>query len=333
MKGPALKRASLFSAMLMLAMAPTVIGAESSSPAGGDKTGQTPAPAAAPVRLLKTAAPVTVDGVLDEPCWKAAAPVRVEYAYGKQGVKAQSLPAVVYYTWDQEYLYVGYETFDTNLRAAGNGEKKGPRGHRREGCRIGGRHDVFEVFVSFNDPNFFWELHHNALNNFTDIWVTVAPPDSPLASSTMTTQGIHWAKREYLNEGKKDHAKTETAVRLKTKKDGKPSTVNNGDDVDSGYVGEMRLPWKSLGAPRTWLAREESDMHGQTIVLFSAVDNPDLEPRYHHTAPDLEITGFFHLTAANWPRYLLIDAKKEPAAANVHKEDYIPLTRRSQGSP
>ena len=278
-------------------LAYSVVGEEKPEAASAETT---------PLPVRKALKPVVIDGMLDETCWKSATPVRVEFAYGKQGVKSESLPAMVYYAWDYEYLYVGYETFDASLRAAGTGEEDGPRGNRREAADIGGSNDVFEIFVSFNDPHFFWEIHHNALNNFSDIWVTVAPKDWPLYSSSRAYQGIIWAKEEHLAEGERDQAVLKATVRLKPKKDGKPGTINQGEDIDTGYVGELRLPWKSLGAPREWLNTSQPKMEGQTIVLFAAVQDGDKTPRYHHSSPNQKITGFFHLEAAGWPSYRLV---------------------------
>jgi hypothetical protein len=273
-----------------------------------DNTNAAPV-APGPVRILKAETPVMVDSVLDEPCWQAAEAIRVEYAFGKPGVKATTLPGTVRFAWDDNYLYVGYETFDTNLRASGNGLLKGPQGNQREGCELGGSNDVVEICISFNDPNFFWEVQHNALNNFSDIWVTVAPTNSPFYRSSRTSQGIYWSHKEYLDEGEWDYAQLERVARPKPNKDGKPSTVNKSDDVDTGYVGEMRLPWKALGPPREWLGN--AGPHGQTITLFCAVQNPDLPPGNYHTYPDLKMSGFFHTTAASWPRYLLVDPAKD----------------------
>jgi hypothetical protein len=258
-----------------------------------------------PARLLKTDKPVVIDGVLDDACWKVAEPVRVEFAYGQQGVKSEPLPAMVYYAWDHQYLYVGYETFDASLRAAGAGEDEGPRDGRHAACDVGGDNDVFEVFVSFNDPHFFWELHHNASNNFSDIWVVVAGKDWPLYKSSRSYQGIVWCKKESLCEGGLEGVTLQTAVRLKPKQDGKPGTVNQDDDVDAGYVGELRLPWKSLGAPNAWLNARSPKMDGQSIVLFAAVQDAQRTPRYHHTSPNQKITGMFHTEAAGWPVYRL----------------------------
>ncbi|MDP6631509.1 MAG: hypothetical protein QGH29_11120 [Kiritimatiellia bacterium] len=268
-----------------------------------EATGKPTPPTA--VSLLKTDEPVKIDGVLDEACWKAAEPVRMEFAYGKLGVRSEPLPAKVYYAWDHEYLYVGYETFDTTLRAAGSGEEEGAQGNSREACAIGGSNDVFEIFVSFDDPHFFWELHHNAANNFSDIWVTVAGKDWPLHRSSRAYQGIIWSPKESL-----DYASLETAVRPKRKKDGKPGTVNQDDDVDAGYVGELRFSWKSLGAPKEWL-RGADKIDGKSIVLFAAVQDGAGTPRYHHTSPHQKITGFFHTEAAGWPRYRLVDPERD----------------------
>ena len=41
-----------------------------------------------------------------------------------------------WYTWDDDYLYLGYETFDKNLVALGTGEKKGPKDNQIEGAHI-----------------------------------------------------------------------------------------------------------------------------------------------------------------------------------------------------
>jgi hypothetical protein len=271
-----------------------------------DNTNAAPV-APAPVRILKAATPVMVDGLLDEPCWRAAEAIRVEYAFGKPGVKAATLPGTVRFAWDDNYLCIGYETFDANLRASGSGVTKGPQGNQREGCEQGGSNDVVEVCVSFNDPNFFWEVQHNALNNFNEIWVTVPPTNSPFSRSSRVHQGIHWAHQEYLDESEWDYAQLERAARPKPTPDDKPSTVNKSADVDTGYIGELRLPWKALGPPKEW----GKGIPGQTLTLFCAVQNPDLPPGNYHTCPDLKMSGFFHSTAANWPRYVLVDPEQE----------------------
>jgi hypothetical protein len=72
----------------------------------------------------------------------------------------------------------------------------------------------------------------------------------------------------------------------------------------------MRFPWKALGAPNDWV-RDANRIHGQLIAIFAADQNGDARVRYYHSAPDLKITGFFHLTAQGWPRYLLVDPARD----------------------
>jgi hypothetical protein len=271
--------------------------------------------------LPKAERPVAIDGVLDEPCWKRAAAVRVDYVNSKQGVLSAEPHAAARFAWDEHYLYIAYETFDRNLVAVGSGERQGPRDNLREGCEIwleGKKVDVVEFFISFGSERFFWEVHHNAANQFNDIWCVVPDPAWPVSQSSMVTWGILFGPEMWLKD---DGARRlATAVRLKPKADGRPSTVNDESDVDAGYVGELRLPWLGLGAPaacRTWVEREPTTpggpktrepgpwkMEGQEVLLLAAVQDGDLAERYHHSSPTRK-GGWFHTSAAHWPRYRL----------------------------
>jgi hypothetical protein len=276
-----------------------------------------------PAPIFKVAAPVTIDGKLDEDCWKQAAAVRTDYVYGKVGELSPQPRAAVRYAWDEHYLYIGYETFDRNLVAVGTGQKQGPAGNQREGCEISvpdKKVDVVEFFVSMGDESFFWELHHNALNQFNDVWCTILPADHPVYNSTMSTWGIHLATQEYLQD--EGEYKVAMAVRLKPKADGKPSTVNDAGDEDTGYTAELRIPWSALGAPRdraTWLDAATGKpatpatkdrlpgpwkVEGFVMPVLAVVQDGDLKDRYHHSSPTLK-GGWFHMGAADWPRYVL----------------------------
>src|SRR4051812_9984281 len=152
-----------------------------------------PAPATQPAASIAIIdKPVTIDGALDESCWQSATPVDVKWEHGKTGV-AESKPLMtVKYAADANYLYIGYETFDKNLIAVGNGRKQGPEGNQREGCEIARgdeKIDVVEFFVSFGDPHFMWEVHQNALNQFNDIWVCVPDADAPINKTTASMYG------------------------------------------------------------------------------------------------------------------------------------------------
>src|SRR4051794_15185712 len=88
-----------------------------------------PAPDTRPAPLRKAVGPIKIDGVLDEPAWKDAVPVDVVYVWGAVGKKSAEPRMHVRYTWDDDYLYLGYETFDRNLVALGTGELQGPKGN------------------------------------------------------------------------------------------------------------------------------------------------------------------------------------------------------------
>jgi hypothetical protein len=271
-----------------------------------------------PQEVFKTAAPIVIDGALDDPAWAKATPVPVDFVGTKVGVKSETPHAIVKYTWDDNYLYIGYETFDTNLVAMPKDELQGPPTNRRQGCEIYDpkgviKVDVAEFFISFGDEHFFWELHHNALNQFNDVWCVSVDPAWPIAKTTMSTYDIIFQPNEWLAD---DGANTVAmAVKLKPKADGKPSTVNDDSDVDTGYTAEIRLPWRSIGAPTaaaTWIENKPAPrtpgpwkMTGQTVSLLAVVQDGDLKERYHHSSPTKK-PGWFHKSQPDWPRYLFV---------------------------
>ncbi len=268
----------------------------------------------APAAIPKSPAPVVIDGVLDEPVWKQATPVRADYLLSKTGVLSEQPRMAARFAWDDHYLYIAYETFDRNLVAAGTGEQEGPPANRREGAVISDdakKIDVVEFFISFGDERFFWEVHHNAANQFNDIWITVPDPAWRVSELSITTWGIIFGHAMFIqDEGQYTLAKD---VRLKPKADGKPSTINDPSDTDTGYTAELRFPWLGLGAPekaRTWVQRDKVrqpgpwKMAGEQLMILAVVQDGDLPERYHHSSPNLK-ANWFHKTASQWPRYIL----------------------------
>jgi hypothetical protein len=281
------------------------------------------AEAADPAPIHKASAPLTIDGILDEPAWKQAHVVAADYVWGPVGQQSAQAQMRVRYTWDDHYLYIGYETFDTNLVALGTGEREGPSDNLREGCVITHptkKPDVVEFFISFGDLRFFWEIHHNASNQFNDIWCVVTDEAWPISKSSMSRFGIQLLQHEYVQDDSATGCRLAAAVALKPKADGKPSTVNDPTDLDTGYTGELRLPWLGLGAPlnrETWVSVPKADsqaqpqrqrgpwrMAGQEIRILAVVQNGDLQARYHHSSPT-KPGGWFHKGAEHYPRYVL----------------------------
>jgi hypothetical protein len=262
--------------------------------------------------IPRTAEPIVVDGALDEPVWRVATPVEVDYLGSKQGVKSAEKRMAAKYAWDGDSLCIAYETFDSNLLAQGNGRTEGPAENLRPGASIydpATKLDVVEFFISFGDEHFMWEIHHNALNQFNDVFCIVPAPEWPVAKGTLASHGIIFNDGEWL----RDHPPHTVAhaVKLKPKADGQPSTVNAPGDVDTGYTAEIRIPWRSLGVPKTaetW--REEQgkrvrgpwNVAGLEVSLLAVVQDGDLPERYHHSGPKRK-SDWFHKTQPDWPVY------------------------------
>ena len=98
------------------------------------------------------------------------------------------------------------------------------------------------------------------------------------------------------------------AVQLKARKDGKPSTVNDPSDRDTGYTGEIRLPWAGLGAPSANRRPDGSyALAGTRLPILAASLNGNRgEATYHSSAPHLPRL-MFHFSVALWPKYVLVE--------------------------
>ncbi len=273
------------------------------------------------VAIPKAAEPIKIDGALDDPAWKDAPVIAADYMYSKPGERSPTPRMKVRYTWDDNYLYIGYETFDKNLTALGTGEKKGPKDNQRERCVIGReKADVVEFFISFGDTHYFWEVHHNANNQFSDIWCVVVDDNAPIRASSLNRFGIQFLTQEFIQDDIEAGHTMMRAVKMKPKADGKPSTVNDPSDEDTGYTAEIRLPWHGLGAPTKAESRiqiKDGDktksvhgpwkMAGEQLLILAVVQDGDVKEHggYFHSSPTLKGSGFFHMEANRWPRYVL----------------------------
>jgi hypothetical protein len=263
--------------------------------------------------IAKAKAPIAVDGKLDEAEWQGAEVISANFLYGKQNVASTEPRMNVRYLWDDAYLYIGYEIFDANLVARGSGESQGPASNQRPGCEIEDSDnlkmvDVVEFFPIFEDKNLFWELHHNAANQFNDLLCVVGLPAWQKTKSTLAPWGVCWARKEFLqDEGDRTFA---SAVALKPRKDGKPSTVNDSTDEDTGYTAELRLPWSAIGAPMAARGKDAAGkpgpwkMAGREISILAVFQNGDLTDRYHTSATALK-PEFFHAQTDKFPRYMI----------------------------
>ncbi|MCX5659895.1 MAG: hypothetical protein NTW19_09260 [Planctomycetota bacterium] len=268
-------------------------------------------------------APV-IDGQLDDACWKSAPVIDANFRFDGQSLRDPQPRLRVRYAWDEHYLYLAYDVTDANLVALPDGSPQGPADNRRQTPLAWGpekKLDLVEFFVTmegYDNPVVAWEIHHDAANHFGDIWTIVPPEDSLLRRSSMIPfWGKHFmAVEEYVQDD--GPFRVASAVRLKPKADGAPSTVNDPRDTDTGYTAELRLPWRGLGAPTTWrvgattpgLSGDEIgkpiafDMRRHRIRLFAAMlDGDGPNPIYFHSSPTMPKKTLFAPRYIDWPVY------------------------------
>jgi len=267
--------------------------------------------------------PLTVDGRLDESTWQAAVKLPIHFILGKKGVAGEEAVGYVKICWDDYYLYIGYETYDRNLVAAGTGKTEGDEWNKRPGAKIWDAKDqtidVAEFFVSFNDdPEHFWEIHHNAANQFSDVFVVSPRKESPYHKSLRW--GIRFVHEAYIHDD--GPYKLATAVRLKPRDNPEdrrpvPSSINDPSDVDTGYTAEIRLPFGPIGAPLALCDPDTAKwkLAGTTIRMQHVIQDADRKHRYHHSSKSFA-GGWFHKGFEDWVRLRFV----EEAGAPVREE-------------
>jgi len=65
------------------------------------------------IKIVRTDRPPTLDGVLDDPCWKEAG--RTSTFFNERSFKPCTEQTVVYVTYDSENLYIGFECLESDM--------------------------------------------------------------------------------------------------------------------------------------------------------------------------------------------------------------------------
>lgn len=184
--------------------------------------------------------------------------------------------AIVKSIWDSEYLYIGYEVFDTQLNAV-------------ESTRDGNvwNDDAVEWFIDVNndgggetDPNLKY-MNSNDFHGMINILNTQFDCcGSPDGTPTETWNGS-W----------------ESAVRV-------IGTLNDNIDSDIGYNIEVRIPWNTLGL-------EQAPAVNSVLTMSFSNEDRDAGDFSYVMWPN--ITTSFQ-NASNWQPVLLTGDSEAPTA-------------------
>lgn len=301
-------------AFAFLLAAASLLLAETASPAAAALAATPaprPTPQRAPIPIRKAHVPPVIDGRLDDACWKDAVGTPVHFRHADtSGQPISSNPMTACFAWDEHYLYIGYRVTIDVPRTLGTGLMQGPPDNRREGVKLWeldkGPTDMVEFFLHTGDSRFFWEVHHNANNQFNDIFCVVPDPSWPVAQLATARLGVILNMEEYMHD-EDDYTVAMAAAPAPSGK---------------GYTGELRLPWLAVGAPlsrRTtiplppevkphkWphVAAGPWQMEGFEMRILSVIQSSVLPDRYHRSNV---YTGkpWMHQDADCWLPYRLV---------------------------
>ena len=163
-------------------------------------------------KILRTRAPITVDGRADEADWKAAAPIHFIFPWNDTEAEgAQSTVARM--LWDDDNLYIVYECVDPYLHAEVT---------EHDGAVY--EEDAVEIFATPNPGNlnayYGYEMNINA--TLLD-YIAVG-------AGEQATEDIHF---DWQSEG----------VQIATTYDG---TLNQHGDRDRGWILEIAIPFDNF---------------------------------------------------------------------------------------
>jgi hypothetical protein len=172
------------------------------------------------VPALAAGETITIDGVLDEPAWSKAATtgpfVDVGRGYPNPAIPVQGSARV---TWDERFLYVGFEVGDKHVRGGFPADAKDPHLWERDTVEImidpdgdGDNKDYYEIQI--NPQNLVFDTQYDAYN-------------FPNGNGRGPFGHEEWS------------AGLTSAVKVR-------GTLDNESDEDQGYTVEAQIPWASF---------------------------------------------------------------------------------------
>ena len=264
--------------------------------------GANPSPKVTPIS--QTVSTPIIDGRLNDPCWKQVKPIPVIYPHGGSGKTPDPVPMTTWMTWDKHYLYLAYEVNDTDLVALGTGRKTGPpKNLRPQSVEYAPEKnlDLAEFFISLGSNQFFWEIHHNASNYLNTLWIEIPSSDQLAKIEKPVYRHVTFHRDHYLPDRGTHTLKR--AVHLKKKANNQPSTLNRSTDRDTGYTGELRLPWTGL-----LFNQSKKKVSPQLKLSLLAVNLNGLNGKaiYHSSGQALP-NLMYHFSISKWPKFKLVD--------------------------
>ncbi|MDG2212797.1 MAG: hypothetical protein P8M70_03135 [Verrucomicrobiota bacterium] len=248
-----------------------------------------------------------IDGMLNDSCWKQTKPIPVIYPHGGYGKAPDPVPMTTWMTWDSHYLYLAYEVNDTNLVALGTGRKTGPPKNRRpQSLEYAPEKnlDLAEFFISLGNGQFFWEIHHNAANHLNTLWIEIPSPDQLVKIEKPVYRHVTFHRNHYLQDQGTHTLKR--AVQLKKKANNQPSILNLSTDRDTGYTGELRLPWAGLlfNQPPKKVRSQLKDLK---LSLLAVNLNGNRGKAAYYSSGSGMPKLMYHFSSHKWPVYRLVD--------------------------
>jgi len=180
---------------------------------------------------------VTIDGKLDEQCWKNA-PV-MEFRELADG-SAPLIPSHAKIVWDDKYIYAAYEIKDPNVVAYYGERQRGGTHINSKDEPHRGEPEIMsrDTFVKFfldpdGDGMNYIEIHVNPINNVSDLMLDYPYKVKAREESGINFTGANNADWYWNCEGVK------SAVQIQ-------GTLNFQDDKDEGWTVELAVPWEAL---------------------------------------------------------------------------------------
>ncbi len=191
-------------------------GAPGGPQVAGSATGAQPGEPKLPLYVCKkTAEPITVDGLLDEPSWKRAVTSGRFTSWNDKAIPAYETQVRV--LWDENFLYIAFEAEDGDIAAT----------MKERDANLWEEHEICEVFIDPGDTQrTYYEFGITPLGAVDDLII----PNFGVRGSL---------------EGRKcwDCKGMMSAVRVN-------GTLCDPKDKDKGWTAEMALPLVNFdGAP------------------------------------------------------------------------------------